>query len=520
VPPVKDIIDKYHVVIWLQNVFPLKQSFGIKTTKVRSAIAQKFHLNETQISHVIIRKTAFKMNSYYIVEFEVCLSKADILTTSILATKLDKGLPKEMLNVADLLHLTDEIIIQISLDPFKIFKATSRRLACIEKQTYTEDEYIRMKNEKYHIISTNQTYSSNEVYHEGTNITICNDLVLSTCDGIQIYLTPEEYAMFPNLSVYFKRTQTLYSIGDYRIENDTITLCTNTSHLRGLTRVASGNMALEILTIFTFTTSLVSLAALIFTYMVFQELRTLPGKNLLNLACSLFLAQLLWLLAVPETERPQLCTVITIIEHYLFLVTFTAMSVIAFHTTKTFALKTLRKPSTKNKDRKQFMIYTAFVWCAPMLFVLIVTFLHFFNIYNAGYSSEHKRMACWITNREAQEFFFILPAGLLVFLNTSMFIYTIIKIQLNKQNGQKLHASRQKRQERNTVCIYLKLSSLTGLTWVFGFLHILFDSAIFLFFFVFLASLQGFFIALSFLINDRVMKLYQGLVTRLAKKPN
>ena len=514
VPPVKDFMDKYQVVMWLQNLFPMQPSAAINTTEVRSALAQTFHLNATQLSHVIIRK----MQSYYIVEFEVCLTNIHSLTISIQAMKLNTEHPKEVLNIADLLHFTDELIIQISLDLFKVFKVTSRRLACAGKQTYTKEKYVLLKNEKYYIISTNQTFSSDEVYHKGANITICNDLFLSTCEGVQIYLNPEEYTKFPNYSVYYKRTHTLYNIGDYRIENDTLILCVNTSYMRGRLRRKSSSMAMEILTIFTFTLSLVSLAALIFTYMVFSELRRLPGKNLLNLAVSLFLAQLLWLLAVPETKRPQFCTIITIIEHYLFLVTFTAMSVIAFHTKITLASKTLRRPSIESEDRKRFMIYSGFVWGVPLVFVSITTFLHFFKVYDAGYSSEHERIACWITNRQAQEFLFILPVGLLVFSNTAMFIYTITTIQSNKQKSRELYASGSKRHEQNTVRIYLKLSSLTGLTWIFGFLDILLDSAILSVLFVLLTSLQGFYIALSFLINDRVVKLYRDLHVKYRSK--
>lgn len=515
IPPVKDFIDKYYVVTWLQNLFPVKSSVDIDIADFRSALAQRLDLNATQITHVIVHK----MENYYIVEFEVCLTNIQSLTVSIQSTKLNKELPQEMLSIADLLYFTDELIIQISLDLFKVFKVTSRRLACIGKQSYTKEEYILLKNEKYHIIKTNQTFSSNGVYHKGTNITICNDLVLSTCVGLKIYLQPQEYTKFPNLSVYYKRTQTLYNIGDYKTENDTLILCTkNTSIMRGRTSRKFDNTAMEILTIFTFSLSLVSLAALIFTYMIFSELRGLPGKNLLNLAVSLFLAQLLWLLGVPETKRPQLCTIITIIEHYLFLVTFTAMSVIAFHTKTTLASKKLRIPSTQIEDRRRFMIYSGFVWGVPLLFISITTFLHFVNVYDAGYSLEHERMACWIANRQAQEFLFILPVGLFVFFNTAMFIYTIIMIESNKQKSRELYASGNKRHEQNTVWIYLKLSSLTGLTWIFGFLDILVDSAIFSVLFVLFASLQGFYIALSFLINDRVVKLYRELEMRLLKR--
>ena len=99
-----------------------------------------------------------------------------------------------------------------------------------------------------------------------------------------------------------------------------------------------------------------------------------------------------------------------------------------------------------------------------------------------------------------------------------MFIYTITTIQSNKQKSRELYASGSKRHEQNTVRIYLKLSSLTGLTWIFGFLDILLDSAILSVLFVLLTSLQGFYIALSFLINDRVVKLYRDLHVKYRSK--
>lgn len=513
IPPVKHFIDEYHVLIWFRKLSPLKPGAGINTTEFHSALIRRFNLNETQISHLIIHT----MRSYYIAEFKVSLSNIQSLSASMVQfMKLNKQI---RLSIGELFHFKNELIIQVSLDAFKIFKVTYRRLACIKEESYTREEYILLKNNKYHIISTNHTFSSKEVYHRGTNITICDDLIPSTCEGLLIYLKPKEYTMFSNLSVYFKRTQTLYNIGDYRIENNSLVLCSNTSSLtRGRIGKRFRNIRMEILTTCTFILSLVSLAALIFTYLVFSELRRLPGKNLLNLAVSLFLTQLLWLLAVPNTKRRQLCTIITIIEHYLFLVTFTAMSVIAFHTKRILASRKLRRPATQVEDRKQFMVYSGFVWGVPLLFITITTALHFFNVYDAGYRSEHERMACWITNRQAQEFLFILPVGVLLFCNTAMFIYTIIVIQLNKQNSRQLHASGNKRQEQNTVWIYLKLSSLTGLSWIFGFLDILIDSEILSALFVLFASLQGFYIALSFLINDRVVKLYRELLVRLSKR--
>lgn len=514
IPPVNDLTDKYHVLIWLRNLSPLNLYASINTTEFHFALTRRFNINDTQISH----STIHKMRSYFIAEFQLSLSNIQSLRVSMVQlTKFDKQLP----DIGELLHIKKEVIMPVALDVFKIFKVTYRRLACITKESYTREEYILLKNKKYYIISTNQTFSSNEVYHKETNITICSNLIRSSCEGLLLYLKPKEYTMFPNLSVYFKSTQTLYNIGDYKIKNNTLVLCSNASSspTRGRIGKVFRNMTMEILTTCTFMLSLASLAALIFTYLIFSELRRLPGKNLLNLAVSLFLAQLLWLLVVSQTKRRWLCTIITVLEHYLFLVTFSAMSVIAFHTKRILASKKLRRPATQIEDRKQFMIYSGFVWGVPLLFISITSSLHLFNVFDAGYSSKHERMMCWIANRQAQEFLFILPVGLLLFCNTALFIYTIIVIHGNKQNNRQLYASRRsKREEKNAVWVYLKLSSLTGLFWIFGFLDILIDSEILPVLFVLFASLQGFYIALSFLINDRVAKLYRELLTRLSKR--
>ena len=512
IPPVKDLTDKYHVVLWLQNLLPIEPYSNINTTEFGAALAKQFYLNITQISHV----TVYKILTYHIVEFEITLTSIQSQTVLIQSTKFRKEVLKKTLSIADILHFTRECIIQISSDQFKIFKATSRRLACIGMETYTREEYIQLKYNRYHTIPTNRTFSSHEVFPEGTNITVCDDLVQSSCEGIQVYLKQEEYMIFPNLSIFYNRTRRLYNIGDYRVDNDTLILCINTSLLHERTKGNFGNIlkAMEILTIFTFTLSLVSLSALILTYTVFSELRKLPGKNLLNLAVSLFLAQLLWLVAVPQIQWPQFCIIVSIVEHYLFLVTFTAMSVIAFHTKTILASKKLRRPSNLTEDRRRFMIYSEFVWGVPLVFISVTTFFHFFNVYDAGYSSVHERVACWITNRQAQEFLFILPVGLIVLFNTAMFLYTIAMIQVKKRKSQELYASGGKRDEQNMVWIYLKLSSLTGITWIFGFLDVLFDSATFSILFVLFASLQGLYIALSFLNNKRLLKLYRELMMR------
>jgi hypothetical protein len=69
-----------------------------------------------------------------------------------------------------------------------------------------------------------------------------------------------------------------------------------------------------------FILSEVFLVALIVTYLLFKELRTLPGKNLLSLAVSLSLTDLFWVFSGEFTDSETLCTALAIGTHYFFLV--------------------------------------------------------------------------------------------------------------------------------------------------------------------------------------------------------
>ena len=103
IPPKKDFVDKYYVVIWLKNLFRQKPSLRFQATEFLAALKGQFDLNVTQISHVIIHKTP----SCYIVEFELSLMNIQSLTVSIQSMEFNK----ELLPFANLLHFTRVIKI-------------------------------------------------------------------------------------------------------------------------------------------------------------------------------------------------------------------------------------------------------------------------------------------------------------------------------------------------------------------------------------------------------------------------
>ena len=95
--------------------------------------------------------------------------------------------------------------------------------------------------------------------------------------------------------------------------------------------------ALRILTLIGFSVSSICLILLLITYGLFQELRTVPGMNLMNLSLSMLLSHLTWLIGTSHFTGTKTCTVLAILEHYIFHVSFVAMYVISYHSCYVFS---------------------------------------------------------------------------------------------------------------------------------------------------------------------------------------
>ncbi len=76
--------------------------------------------------------------------------------------------------------------------------------------------------------------------------------------------------------------------------------------------------------------SIIFLFATIVTYLLFKEMRTIPGWLILNLALTLFFAQTLFLAGSLAKQTPLACFITSIAAHYAFLASFAWMHVLAF----------------------------------------------------------------------------------------------------------------------------------------------------------------------------------------------
>ena len=242
--------------------------------------------------------------------------------------------------------------------------------------------------------------------------------------------------------------------------------------------------------------SIVCLIICITTYSLFDTLRTTPGKINLCLCVSLLIAQILQQFTIDLIEYKIACTVFGVLIHFSWAATLCWMSVSSFNLFRCFS------PSNIKSDLHQSIVpYAAFVVVMSALLVVANLAVNLVQDGNLGYGDR----ICYISSNFGLLLTFVTPVGLIVLSNLCFLSVTIWRIShLPKLKGSKSA-------DRSNVLIYIKMSTLTGACWVFGFLGILTKIDIFEILFILTNASQGLFLMVSFVCNRRVLGLFRNL---------
>ena len=154
--------------------------------------------------------------------------------------------------------------------------------------------------------------------------------------------TSDHIVVFKNQSILVVAHNKVYNPDRYHWHGANVTVCGNltTTYLKSTKRRTRLYTEVEFyLTLVGFSLSILALLAVILTYALFEELRTLPGKIIINLAVALLLTQLVFLFDMVKDVSDNFCTVIAVVLHYLFIASFCWMNAMAFDASRTFAGK-------------------------------------------------------------------------------------------------------------------------------------------------------------------------------------
>ena len=217
-----------------------------------------------------------------------------------------------------------------------------------DKKIYSNTSYT-IRNDKLLLcvnFSGNATTMACEQSIVKTNTTPASLETELSQNCLFISFNQGDYEQLPNGTVYIKPHNKIYSNTSYSIRNNKLLLCVNFSRNTTTTvsvqsivktKTTDAYVSLQILTSIGCVVSMLSLVLLLITYLLFAELRNLPGKIIINLALSLLAYQAMFFSAVetPLANQEQ-CLVIAVLLHFFVLSSFTWMNVMAYDVHRTF----------------------------------------------------------------------------------------------------------------------------------------------------------------------------------------
>ncbi len=518
ISPSSKLTDEFLILLWFKQsrrrtVINLKLENDLKST-----LTTQFWLRGYQISKMAFHHQDNR-NDLFVATFRLTLTPFQSL---IMANQQNSNfnVTHEDTAFLKLLNFTRNFTLFWKENSFSVVKVTSKLLSCYGEKKLQSDEYqIGEGNGSLIVNKTGKEFSLKDyimVRDEDENITLCRKLVLPDCrEGAYMPSSPDEYFIFPNLTVYHNATESVFNFGEYLISenkwtsnisnttrnstfpsNSTISFCSSfdTMYIPNTT-----SYALQILTSVGFSMSIISLLLLLITHGLFQELRTVSGMNLMNLNLSMLLSHLVWLIGTNHFRGTTACKVFAMLEHYLFQVSFLAMSVISHHSYYVFLQPSIGRVA--NIYCRRFIKYSVYVWLTPAIFVAICVTLDRTGAFLVDYGTN-----CWLGTVSAKLYLFLLPLAILLLYNIFIFIRTAVSLSRHDKDRQAL----QRKEGKQNLLICTKLATLVSFPWLFVFIGLLFpDVEVFDYLFVIFVCLQGLYIGIVFLFNKKTLKLYK-----------
>ncbi|XP_065909477.1 latrophilin-like protein LAT-2 [Dysidea avara] len=210
----------------------------------------------------------------------------------------------------------------------------------------------------------------------------------------------------------------------------------------------------------------------------------------INLCCTLFIAQLIFVVGVDKTSNEAGCATVAILLHYFFLTTFMWMLmegvVLCIVLVKVFT----------QVDWKYYTGFTLLCYGGPLLYMIMCVPLGLARTDEWSYGSDS---FCWLTYKDRFIWAFIVPVIVIMILNIGFLVMT-----LNIMRKQELKTMIEERYGIKRVWYWFRGSTslivMMGINWIFG--ALLFHETLLPLIYVFAitTALQGVWIFIVFIV--------------------
>ena len=495
VSPIDAVLDKYKIAIWFYSSYSFWDSRNI--TYLQNCFTD---VEPGNIFNAVLKNV--ELRNAYMVTFDVQLT----LNQSIEVLKNYSKVKRDSANVASysivkfIKPFTTRFSLFIGSQKVTVIKTTSRQLGCVGLKVFNASDYTKLEHGKIYVHETRRNYTRDQYFKVDSTkdlVGVCQKQLPSDCAGFHMAYDEEEFEVRANLSLYHKLRGELYQFGEYTLEKNQVYICHIA--LRDNNDTVRGYMTIIGLSLSIFCSMLV-----LVTYITFSQLRTLPGKNIINLMVGLVMLDLIWLLGPQAVRIGPLCTATAFVIQYFMLFVHLSMAKIAYDTLSMFTDPIAHQRKNLTSQAKCFLI----VWSIPLVFVVICCVFYYCNVLDI-----QSTKSCWLSGKHVFAIVYI-PVCLAVAFNIIWFTRSILTMRKHEKNRQMLRAQKQ---ERRLLVVHLKIATVVGLGWASAFLAVLFP--IFSYVFVILTAFQGVYIFLAFACKRNVLALWKNLFLRKAEKP-
>lgn len=254
-----------------------------------------------------------------------------------------------------------------------------------------------------------------------------------------------------------------------------------------------------ILTYVTLSLSCCSLTITLCVYKYLDLLKSPSGITSKHMMANILAAQLLFIGGVGASDIKFVCTIIGVISHYLWLTSFTWISIFQVDILK-MARKMKKYPGSISQKRKFSKLMYIFGYFVHLVIVFPCVMLSHFTEINIGYSNGQ---TCFITGFMANILAFTLPVLLSLLINIAVLIST--SLHLSRYNST-VNSLAQIQHARSSIPIYIKLCIFCACPWILGIIADVFDLDVLRYIFILFAGSHGTAISIIFLLAEPVRK--------------
>ena len=329
---------------------------------------------------------------------------------------------------------------------------------------------------------------------------------LLTCPKSVMSLANVSYSLYNNtLMVSVRGQKVQLTPNSFILLNNTLVYCSDADSVANVagtsTKPPLVDVVERLMTFVAITLSLVSLGATLLTYSLLPSLRNTPGKCTMNLCVAIFLAQLLFISNLSFRHLPLLCKAVAGGQHYFWLAAFTWMTLLAADICNSFVNMS---PSQRTVSAR-FRAYLVCGWVLPLVIVVCCLVIDLGTTLDFAYGSDD---ACWLDGSPLiLVIVFAMPIAISLVTNSVLFLITVVSLRRTMKIAQR---ATNKKDVNKQIKICLKLSSIMGFSWLFGFLASWPPLWFMAFPFIILNTLQGLFLFWAFVANRRVLGMYKA----------